>query len=218
MDAAWCPNDKRSCVVATTGQITPSSQAGRLIIETLKTHSPNFVLDIGTWNGLGSTLCCLMGLQGNTTSRLLSVESNREKNEIAKKNCAPFLTVNLSAKLLWGTLLQESDMADIDTVFPQLSDPEFKRWHTIDVANMNQAPYLLDLVPEAIDFALFDGGEFTTYYEFKKLFSRCTKFIALDDTNTAKCALIRSQLQADPLWNEVAYLPERNGFSLFRHI
>jgi len=176
------------------------------------------VLDIGTWNGLGSTQCCLLGLEGNTTSRLLSVESNREKNEIAKKNCAAFLEVNKNAELVWGTLLQESDMADIDTVFPQLSDHEFKRWHTVDVANMNQAPYLLDKVPDAIDFVLFDGGEFTTYYEFKKLLSRCTKFIALDDTKTAKCALIRSQLQADPLWTEVNYLPERNGFSLFRHI
>jgi len=218
MDATWCPNDKRSCVVASSGQITPTSQAGRLIIETLKTHSPTFVLDIGTWNGLGSTQCCLLGLQGHTTSRLLSVESNREKNEIAKKNCAALLDTMPNAELVWGTLLQESDMADIDTVFPQLSDPEFKRWHTIDIANMNQAPYLLDKVPDAVDFVLFDGGEFTTYYEFKKLLSRCTKFIALDDTNTAKCALIRSQLQADPLWTEVAYLPERNGFSLFCHI
>jgi hypothetical protein len=110
-------------------------------------------------------------------------------------------------------------MADITTVFSQLrTDAELKRWHTIDVANIQQAPYLLDLVPEAVDFVLFDGGEFTTYYEFQKLFPRCTKFIALDDTNTAKCALIRAQLQADPLWTEVAYLSERNGFSLFQHV
>ena len=216
--AAWCHNDKGACVTATVGQITPTSRAGQMIIQTLKTHSPTYVLDIGTWNGLGSTLCCLTGLQGNTTSRLISVESNREKNEIAKKNCAEFLDANKGAELLWGTLVREEDMGDIMTVFSQLSEPEFKRWHTIDVANMNQAPYLLHKLPEEIDFVLFDGGEFTTYYEFKALLSRCTKFIALDDANTAKCSLIRSQLQADPNWTEIEYLQERNGFALFRHV
>ena len=99
-----------------------------------------------------------------------------------------------------------------------LRNPEFKRWHSIDLQNMANSPYLLSEIPDEIDFILFDGGEFTTYYEFKMLLPRCKKFIALDDVNVSKCRLIRNLLKNNSSWKEIEYIPERNGFSLFQHI
>jgi hypothetical protein len=130
---------------------------------------------------------------------------------------ARILLKSPNAHLYWGTIIDKSDVKDTETVFPELAqNSEFKRWHAIDVTNIEQAPYIFKYMPEEIDFVLFDGGEFTTYYEFLKLFPRCKKYIALDDVDCSKCKKIREILKALPDWKEVAYIPERNGFSLFR--
>ena len=86
-----------------------------------------------------------------------------------------------------------------------------------DIKNMSDKPLFLERtdLPEVFDFVFLDGGEFTTYYEFQKLFSRCVKFIALDDVHTPKCMKIRNILQAHPDWKELIYNNERHGFSLF---
>lgn len=208
----WCPNDKRGCVTNTVGQISPNTTVGKLLIDLVSSTPLQTIVDIGTWNGLGSTRCFLMGLQEST--RLISLETNREKNELAKRNLASLMKPH--ADICWGSILKPSDLVDLETVFPEFKDSgEFQRWHSIDVANLEAAPYVLDKVPATLDFVLFDGGEFTTYYEFQVLFPRCTRYIALDDVHTPKCKRIRTLLQESVDWKEIKYIPERNGFSLF---
>ncbi len=215
----WCENDKVNfdSHLGQVGQINSNFPAGQKIIETLKNNELRNIVDIGTWNGMGSTLCFLLGLEGNNTTKLISVESNKDKNLLAIENLGKLLSDNPNAQLWWGTIIESSEMTDIHSVFPEvLENSEFSRWHSIDVENMNNAPYIFKFMPEEIDFVLFDGGEFTTYYEFLKLFPRCKKFIALDDVDCAKCKKIRDILNAHEEWTELDYIPERNGFSLFR--
>lgn len=208
----WCPNDKRGCLTDTVGQISPSTTVGKLLMDLVSSTPLQTIVDIGTWNGLGSTRCFLLGLQEST--RLISLETNREKNELAKYNLASLMKPN--ADICWGSILKARDLVGLDIVFPDFKESgEFQRWHDIDVANLEAAPYVLDKVPAILDFVLFDGGEFTTYYEFQVLFPRCTRYIALDDVHTPKCKRIRTLLQENFDWKEVAYIPERNGFSLF---
>lgn len=208
----WCPNDKRGCVTDTVGQISPSTTAGKLLIDLVSSTPLQTIVDIGTWNGLGSTRCFLLGLQEST--RLISLETNREKNELAKHNLASLMKPN--ADICWGSILKVSDLVGLATVFPDFKDSaELQRWHSIDVANLEDAPYVLDKLPATLEFVLFDGGEFTTYYEFQVLFPRCTRYIALDDVHVSKCKRIRTLLQESVDWKEVAYIPERHGFSLF---
>ena len=216
--SAWWQSDKQYCVVGGAGQITPGTRAGQLIIQTLHANRLATVVDIGTWNGLGSTACCLIGLQGRSDVQFLSFESNREKNQIALVNCAPLLPAVPRAELIWGSLIRPEEIEAVSLVelFPDLAKPECVEWHTVDMENMRQAPYVLDRLPPTLDFVLFDGGEFTTYFEFRRIRDRCTRFIALDDVHSAKCARIRAELQADPEWIESVYLEDRNGFSLFK--
>ena len=214
----WCPNDKRGCVADTLGQIGPHTNMGQLFIQFVKDVPLRNIVDIGTWNGLGSTRCFLMGLKENTSAtkpEIISLETNRDKNELAKHNLSELLTDVSGISLLWGSILKAEELDNILTVFPEVAEGEYKRWHAIDMENIVAAPYLMDKMPEEIDFVLFDGGEFTTYYEFQKLFSRCVKFIALDDVHTPKCMKIRNILQAHPDWKELIYNNERHGFSLF---
>ena len=213
----WCEKDKKD-FLSVPGQITPERPVGQLLIKTVKEDSSlRNIIDIGTWNGLGSTQCFLKALEGNTSTEFISIESNMEKNLLAKKNLEPYLLKSPNAHLYWGTIIDKNDVNGAESVFPELAqNSEFKRWHAIDVTNIEQAPYIFKYMPEEIDFVLFDGGEFTTYYEFLKIFHRCKKYIALDDVDCSKCKKIREILKVNPNWKEVAYIPERNGFSLFR--
>jgi hypothetical protein len=212
----WCPNDKQNFIQHTSlGQINENTEVGKLLINITKTEKLNTILDIGTWNGLGSTKCFLLGLKENNTTNFISIESNEEKNKIAKENLSHLLNEN--CKLYHGSILKKDDVIDIEKIFPIfLSNKEFQRWHNIDMINIEQSPYIFELIPDEIDFVLFDGGEFTSYYEFVKLFPRCTNYIALDDVNVEKCKKIREILKLDTNWKEISYINERNGFSLFK--
>jgi len=199
----------------TTGQITPYDLVGKIIINCVKQNDLKNIVEIGTWNGLGSTRCFLLALQGNSTTNFFTLETNEEKVQIAKNNLISLISKNCN--FLWGSILKSSDIQNIEQIFPELiTNSEFRRWNTLDIQNINLSPNVLDKIPDTIDFLLLDGGEFTTYYEFLILFPRCTKFIALDDVNVSKCREIRRILQLDPNWEEICHIHERNGFSLFQ--
>jgi len=213
---SWCPNDKSGFLSANLGQISPNDKCGQTLVHYVRTNQLNNIVDIGTWNGMGSTLCFLVGLQGNTTTKLITLEINRDKVENAKKNLQQYIgTTNID--FVWGSVISSDEIVDMPTIFPEfIANTEFQRWHSIDVANIDASPNVLDRIPETIDFILFDGGEFTTYYEFMKLFTRCVKFIALDDVLVSKCAKIRAFLLTQSEWTEIQFISYRNGFSLFQ--
>jgi len=211
----WCPNDKNDFMKNNTGQITPNNLVGQTLIKYVKEEHLKNIVEIGTWNGLGSTRCFLLGLERNNTTNFFTLETNKEKLEIAKKNLLSLTSENCN--FLWGSILRISDIQNTEQIFPELvRNSEFRRWHNLDIQNINLSPNVLDKIPLIIDFLLLDGGEFTTYYEFLILFPRCTKFIALDDVNVSKCREIRRILKSNSNWKEVHYINERNGFSLFQ--
>jgi hypothetical protein len=214
----WCANDKNGFFNSSLGQIDPTTLAGTILMNYVKKNNLNNIVDIGTWNGLGSTKCFLLALQDNFKTKFISLETNAEKTESAKKNLEDLLK-NVNGELMCGSVINRGDITNLIETFPEIKDnTEFQRWHSIDLFNITKSNYLFDKIPEEIDFVLFDGGEFTTYYEFVKLFPRCKKFIALDDVNTSKCFKIREILKNHPSWTEVEYTPERGGFSIFKNI
>jgi hypothetical protein len=206
----WCPNDKDKFFNDTSGQITPDGLVGKTLIE--YTQDVKNIVEIGTWTGLGSTRCFLRGLKPGTT--FFTLETNLEKVQLAQKNLESEMKPDVT--FLWGSILRPEDVKDELSIFPELQDEEFSRWHKIDMENLKQSPNVLDKLPEKIEFLLLDGGEFTTWYEFQILFSRCTRYIALDDVNTSKCRKIRKVLKTNSSWYEIKYISERNGFSLFK--
>jgi hypothetical protein len=213
--ANWCPNDKAHFEVSSSGQITPDGAVGKVLIQLLKSEPIQTVVEIGTWNGRGSTTCILNALQEKQDVVFLSLECNREKHAYAIKHLQSLVTKETS--IVWGTILRDNEITNLESIFPEYRiNSEFQRWHKLDIENMKACPYVFDSVPETIDFLLLDGGEFTTYFEFLKLVSRCTNYIALDDVHASKCKKIRQLLIENSNWNEIAYIPERNGFSLFK--
>lgn len=218
--APWGIQDKNNfhtCSNQHLGQINPTTPVGKILMETVQKTNPRVILDIGTWNGLGSTRCFLLSLQNMPTTRLISLEVHQDKNILAKENLKDFELREGRADLWWGTVLDEKDLSTVTSVFPQLEyNGEFKEWHAVDMLHLRQAPNVLKNLPMDIDFVLFDGGEFTTYFEFKKLRPRLSNIIAMDDVNVEKCKKIRGMLLDDPEWEEICYIEERNGFSMFK--
>jgi hypothetical protein len=175
MTSFWNEIEKFDFDKANSGQITNRTEEGCAIINILQNSGDiKNIVEIGTWNGLGSTLCILHGIQ-NKDVRFWSLECNREKIISAIESLGDYIDDNV--QLLWGSVI------DIDTIrskeylsnFKELETSEIlQKWFNADLNNCEECPNILKQLPDTIDFLLLDGGEFTTYYEFQILKNRCT--------------------------------------------
>jgi len=215
-------NDKADFHALDVGQLTLDYVEGHYIAELLRMECGKRVrtlVEIGTWNGLGSTVCILEGIKDRPFTSFHSLECNKEKLEQAQEN----LKAQLSNKihLLWGTILPQHyfSLEVIERLFPTLKNSDdLRQYMQVDISNCLLAPNVLDQLPQDIDFLLLDGGDFTTLQEFQILLPRCTAYIALDDTRLEKCKRVREILCELPEWSELYRSDGRNGFSVFEKI
>jgi len=168
-------------------------------------------LEIGTWNGLGSTRAFVDGFSTRKKYVFYSLECNADKCADAQKLYERDQNVHVLNEVIWN-----EEPADFYEVFPQCrTDPTAGRWHEIDMINMKKCPLFLKRsggVPEIFDVVLLDGGEFTTYHEFRALEDRC-RILMLDDVNSDKCRLIRDHLRSNPdRWTVLKTSAVRNGY------
>jgi hypothetical protein len=216
MASLWDSDEMLAFKSSVIGQITPTTVDGMAIVAFLQDTCIKTILEIGTWNGMGSTLCILAGIADRPDIEFWSLECNKEKADAAKENLKPYL--NPRIHLLYGTIVKPQDILSDTEYLDNFDGNIVQRYLLADLDNCEKAPNVLDNLPEIIDFLVLDGGEYTTLYEFQLLFSRCSQYIVLDDTSTPKCMSIRNTLKADPLWQEVYYSSERNGFSIFKRL
>jgi hypothetical protein len=174
-------------------------------------------LEIGTWNGLGSTKCFVDNLIKREDDWVFySLESNKEKSNDAKTYYKNIPKVHILNEVIWN-----ETPTDFYEVFPDLKLNETcVYWHKIDMENAKLCNIFLDRtdLPDKFDLILFDGGEFTTYHEFEYLQDRA-KTIILDDINTSKCDKIAENLRTNSQWKVIADLPQaRNGILIAEKI
>ena len=179
----------------------------------------NFV-EIGTWNGQGSTKCFMDAiLFRNDNSCLYSIESNKTFHKMAKKYWRPVLSVpkgKSKIRLIYGRIIEMAELFTCEQIPEEISADlvNYRRWREEDLSNYAQSPNVIDRLPEGIDVLLLDGGEFSTYAEFQKLKER-TGVVLLDDTKSMKCKDIRKELLQDKMWRVVYDLPEeKNGLCI----
>lgn len=193
---------------ADRGQITPSSEFGRFLTKATLDPDVINIVEIGTWNGLGSTRCIQKGLRRSRTRKnFYSLEANAEMYGLARQNNQKWP----ETKFLWGSIVTLRDLDDTN-----LSDDE-RIWIEDDRSSINEAPYVLDQLPRTIDLLVLDGGEFSTWSEFEVLRNRLTKYLFLDDTQVRKNRAVQKWLLTSPdsrfvLAHEST---DRNGWSVF---
>lgn len=209
----WEENDKKNYkkhLMYGKGQICDDSLSKEIENYAADVNNKTF-LEIGTWNGLGSTKSFVNSLSKRNDDYIFySLECNSDKIIQAKELYKEYKKVHILNEVIWN-----EEPTNFYQIFPQCKTNEmYKKWNDVDLINMKKCSLFLERehLPDIFDVLLLDGGEFTTYFEFKLLKNRC-KILMLDDTNTAKCNLIVKELKENPdTWIILKEEKVRNGF------
>ena len=216
----WEINDKRgfdNSKKTKTGQISDGSFA-QLIREFAKNKNNKTFLEVGTWNGLGSTKQFVDELILRDDDYIFySLECNSEKSEYARTLYKECEKINILNEVLYN-----EDIENFDYIMPQCNNNAiFKHWHEVDTENMKRCNVFLERkdIPEKFDVVLLDGGEFTTYFEFQIIKNKCI-FLLLDDINTSKCKKIVEEIKSQQdQWEIIEENnKERNGYMVCRNL
>jgi hypothetical protein len=205
------------------GQINRGSTMGDMLY-TLATN-PNYksYLEIGTWNGQGSTKCFLEGLLPRKDDwSFYSLEANPSFYAQATSfwdSIYPMILEDARVNLLLGRIIEVEDI----TTLKQLQEdgrmlPQYTGYMKEDLDNYKRIENVWERLPASFDVVLLDGGEFSTLAEFEKL-KDITKVFMLDDSNMLKTKVIRDLLEQDPRWSTLHRNDnDRNGFSVYEKL
>jgi len=216
----WETNDKQNYTLHkqhNLGQICNDSFSLKIREFAANIENKTF-LEIGTWNGLGSTKQFVDVLKSRNDDYIFySLECNSEKYNDARN-----LYIAEKNVILLNEVLFNDQPDNFYEIFPQCANNSmFKKWHRVDIENMKKCNLFLerDNLPELFDVVLLDGGEFTTYFEFQIIKDRC-KYLLLDDINVAKCTKIVEEIKSQP--NKWKIIEEnrntRNGFLVCKNL
>lgn len=205
------------------GQINSSTGFGKFLREFAenRTDLATFV-DVGTWDGEGSTRMLADGLagrpRGSPVPTLWSFETDERMHAAASAKWAKDGPENVETHLVHGRL--GGDIAPLGLV---RSSPGFKnemlQWWMGEKRNLMNAPLKRDVLLATVDFVLLDGGEFTTRDDWIFAKTLSPKVVALDDVNTFKCRDIVAELESEPdLWKKIGGGDERNGWVAFERV
>jgi hypothetical protein len=183
------------------GQIDLKSEVGRWIYFLSSLSSTSVIVEIGTWNGKGSSNLIARGVikSKNLDKTVIGLEINKNLFTKARKN----LKKHQFFKVLHGGIINISEVDRVD-----LTDSEIN-WLRGDLIDIEKAPNVLDQLPSEINLLLLDGGEFTTYAEYKNLKNRINGYVILDDTESRKCRRILLEAKKEKL--VIFESHERNG-------
>lgn len=197
------------------GQITPQTALGKAIISLLvQDMSIVNVLDVGCWNGMGTTYCVLSAM--NTRKKPLScisIEANKTLWEKAVKNYQ-FKVHPDNLRILHGriseTMMTRSEV-ESHPLFWKVQD-HYKLWYDQDKKDFDSTPCLSVSIP--MDMVILDGGEFCGKADLDAVLKMNPRYIFLDDTEVMKnCenAIALGKMGWEMIW----HTKERNGSVLF---
>ena len=211
------------------GEITRNDQFGKAIIDTVSNYGIKTVLEIGSWDGTGSTQCFIEGMEKLDNKRLICLEVYMDR---FKQLCAN------TAKHSWVECYNQSSISYDNMLYKNFDDiwespynfiPKedqngstklvVSEWFRQDIEMMNKfrSGYIEEHPDETYDAVLIDGGEFSGYSEFKLLRDKA-KFFILDDYYKAfKNRQVADELSKDPNWEAIAGNKHtRNGWAIFK--
>ena len=175
------------------GQINMNQDFGHKIYDICKNPKIKTIVEVGTWNGQGSTVCIMNGII-NKNAVLYSLEANKSKYDEAVLFWNKYETFN-KLNLLYGTLHKEK-FIDLNVLQKIGITEEAYIYHYVPEKAMieDETVPLITLNDLKIDCILLDGGEYTTIGDFNVLIKFNPKVIILDDSAVYKCKEIRETL------------------------
>jgi len=194
------------------GQITLEQNLGKHIKNLTERKDVKTIVDVGTFHGLGSTICIIDGM--DDTKKMWSIELYPNMYKYSLINLSKYLTPNII--LLNGKIIEYNDVFWFDHNTINFSTDEHARlWYKQDMKYLKESKNVLTELPNIIDLLVLDGGEYTTYPEYLKLKDK-TNIIVLDDVIIHKCKRVREELLNDSDFELIFEdLNDRNGYSIF---
>jgi hypothetical protein len=200
-----------------TGQITRESAFGKALYELGQNPNYKTYLEVGTWNGLGSTLCLVEGVrtkQNAGDNHIYSLETSLGMFEKAcrawQSAAVPFL--HLLYGRLHGSIMTEDEIRSHPAFKNPTLQEHFSLYYTSDCEQIQSTP-LLTAFPTYIDVVVLDGGEFSSYGDWEALKSRLPRIVALDDTFVIKNSRVLAELESSG-WRTIAEGGDRNGWAI----
>ena len=209
------------------GEVSKNDLFGSSIIKIIKEHSVSSMLEIGSWDGTGSTSCIIEAMSEMSSKSLTCLEIDNVKfNDL----------VNNTSRYDWIKCFNESSISyesliykDFDKIWdspfnnlPRHFNPKetVRGWFTRDVNNLKNTKIgFLERDKSFYEGVLIDGGEFTGYSEYSLVKDR-TNFLFLDDFyHGFKTRQIAVELFQSSEWECLAHDKDtRNGFIIFKRI
>jgi hypothetical protein len=207
------------------GRVNLDTELGMLLRALARQPDVLVCVEIGTWNGEGSTYCIAQGLH-ETSGHLVGIELNPVFYEQAVRF---YSDKALPVEIINGLALSLEDYPDPehfegqarDTFWERTDPGSYKRWY-VEEREMarcaGRVNVLRDIVEREghVDLAFLDGGKFTSTSEFVFLEPHIRRYVVLDDTSAArsiKNAAAREWLQSSPHWKIVRdELDQGNGW------
>ena len=225
----WDPQDERGFQQETSnlrGQITLQTEMGKFLCELASNPKFHRFLEIGTWNGLGSTKCFHEGflkrLSTDDDSFFLdSLEVNIEKCEVARKFYNDFPEIRIhNMTLLDNPPTWEDIMEQDGEKWSESERQTLHKYFQIDMDNLVQCEVFNPVHKKEngflYDVILLDGSELLSYVEFLKV-RDWTNIIILDDCTCAKNMKVYNELLTDSQWKLLRQnMEERNGYAAFQ--
>jgi hypothetical protein len=206
-------------------EVTINSKFGHAMFRTIRTYSLRKILEIGSFDGDGSTQVLVAALKGLKNPELTCLEMRTDRFANLLKNTSPYSWVRAvnASSLSWESFTGKDFDSD---VLPHLAghaepDPEVIRtWWEDDRRLMQSCSEgFLETHADSYDAVLIDGGEFTGYDEFRLLKERTDCFLLDDVFRAYKCKKAFEELSNDREWTAV-YVDEveRHGTAIFMRI
>jgi len=202
------------------GQITRESPFGDKLY-TIAKLGPTKWLELGTWNGLGTTKCILDGFAERMSDQpiLASLEIDPVLFNSAEINlkyhparsCVTFHKGKLSsASTLSTAVFPEPENLEVS----DRTSPHFFIHYDRERSLYNTAsPFIPDFSPEV---AVLDGGEYSGYLDWVNLDKSNLLYLCLDDTNTTKNKKVIEDLGS--AWKYITGGDDRNGWAIYRRL
>lgn len=197
-----------------TGQIKLTQSFGEWISKIASDTRFQHYLEIGTWNGRGSTYCFNNGFSKRSDIPVLqSYEIHKDRVIEAQT----YWKNNPYIQIIHGRVLQNDQCPfyyEVLKIFPEVVES----WHKEDIQHFWNCSYVPPNNPEVV---LLDGAEYLTQFEFDRVFKlqQSIHIFMLDDTCAAKTSQINQYLLSNPEWERIAYSDtERNGWAIFQRI
>lgn len=203
------------------GEINSTDKFGRAIINTVREYNLQKVLEIGSWDGTGSTQCFIEGMKELENPDLTCIEVKEDRYKQLVENTQQYSWV----KCINQTTISLKALVDNDfeTLWTgpynhiQSEKTLAESWYKEDIDSITQCPAgFLETDSTFYDGILIDGSEFFGYSEFLLVKDRCNVLFLDDYFSAFKTRRAVEELSKDLNWKCIAGDKHtRNGFAIF---